>query len=206
MNGWEFVSGVIAAIAWPSVVLITGLLFKEQLKAILSAFGKLFDDRVEEASLGRDGAKVKRYRDELQRDLADAQDAFPATSEAIVPDSDASPFFQEVAALADINPAAAIASAAARLEVALRDLLAGKLPEADRLTLSRLINAGAREGLLTGSEAQAAQYLAHLRNTAVHTNVATKSEALEFATLAYRVAAGARLELGQVSVDGRDPL
>lgn len=206
MDPWEFAAALVGALAWPSAVLVLGLIFKSQVRSILSGFASLFDDRVEEASLGRDGAKVKRYRKRVKEELAEAQESLSAESAAAQPSVDTSPFLEEISMLADINPAAAIASAAARLEVSLRDLVKGASSDAGRMSLGRLIDACARNGLLTAGEARAAQYLAHLRNAAVHQNVASEGEALEFAALARRVAAAARLESGLTSIDGADPL
>ncbi|SEB25864.1 protein of unknown function [Mycobacterium sp. 283mftsu] len=132
----------------------------------------------------------------------------PESAEPItgVVEEEQSPFLREMDELARLNPAASVGAAAARLEVALRSVLAKKNPAARQMTLGRLIKEAAAQGVLTEGEASAARYLVQVRNEAVHENVASENQAMEFAYLALRVAAAARLAVGEVSVDGADPL
>ncbi|WP_029121062.1 MULTISPECIES: DUF4145 domain-containing protein [unclassified Mycobacterium] len=209
MDWLTFVSGIIEHLAWPGVVVGGGLVFRKQLTGVFERLKALLDDRVEEASLTRQGFSVRRRivdagLENAKKELTEEpESAEPITG---VVEEEQSPFLREMDELARLNPAASVGAAAARLEVALRSVLAKKNPAARQMTLGRLIKEAAAQGVLTEGEASAARYLVQVRNEAVHENVASENQAMEFAYLALRVAAAARLAVGEVSVDGADPL
>jgi hypothetical protein len=185
----------------------SGLVFWKQLSRAFEHLGSLLDDRVEEASVTRQGFSMRRR---VESGLENAKKELPApeTRELIAEVVEkTSPFLQETYELAQINPSASVAAAAARLEVALRSVLMQKNPAAaQQLTLGRLIREAAKQGVLTEDEASAAGYLVQVRNEAVHAGGASRDQAMEFAYLALRIATGARLAVGEVNSDGTDPL
>jgi hypothetical protein len=154
---------------------------------------------------------VSRSSDVSTKELKEAREVLPpkdlvqADSKALRP-ARASAFRQEVDELAATNPAAAVAVTSARLEGALREVLQGANPSVGRMALGQLIDEAVRQGVLEEKEAAAARSLMRVRAQAVHQNVATTSQAMEFAELAYQIAVSARLASGLVSMDESDPL
>lgn len=217
VNWLQFFATVMAAWAWPAVVVAGVWLFRNQVGDFLRKFSNLLDENVEEASLGARGASIRRKRMDVRDDLDRARQSIPQSA---TPDAHGegqstrtpSAFEEEISMLASINPAAAISAASAALEVALRDALehaagaGAPVGDVSRMTFGRLIHECERLGLLDRGEAQGARYLSDLRNTAVHQGVATESQALEFADMAIRLAVAARLGAGQAALDFPEPL
>jgi hypothetical protein len=213
-----FCSNAIGSLAWPTVVVGGGLVFRKQLSGVFERFRSLLDDRVEEASITRQGISMKRRVETVETGLEKARKELTGASETeeLIPAEvveqvrgiaeKTSPFLQEAEELALINPAASVAAASTRLELALRSVLEQKNPSARQMGLGRLIGEAVKQDVLTKDEASAARYLVQVRNEAVHEGVASEGQAMEFAYLALRVAAAARLAIGEVSLDGADPL
>jgi hypothetical protein len=203
-----FSSNVIGNLAWPAVIVTGGLVFRKQLSGVIERLKALLDDRVEEASITRQGFSMKRRveagLENARKELTGASEAEELTAEVV--EEKESPFLQEAEELALINPAASVAAASTRLELALRSVLEQTNPSAQQMGLGRLIGESVKQNILTKDEAAAARYLVQVRNEAVHEGVATVGQAMEFAYLALRVAAAARLAVGEVSVNGADPL
>lgn len=208
MDWLTFSSNVIGNLAWPTAVVTVGLLFRKQLSGVFDRLKSLLDDRVEEASITRQGFSMKRRvetgLENARKELTGAAHAEELATEVV--EETTSPFLQEVEELAMISPAASVAAASTRLEVALRSVLELKNPLARQMSLGRLIGEAVKQDVLSKDEASAARYLVQVRNEAVHEGVASQSQAMEFAYLALRVAAAARLAAGEVSIDGTDPL
>jgi len=203
-----FSSNVIGSLAWPTVIITGGLLFRKQLSGVIERLKSLIDDRVEEASITRQGFSMKRRvetgLEKARKELTGASDDEEPTAEVV--EETPSPFLQAAEELAMINPAASVAAASTRLELALRSVLEEKNPSARQMGLGRLIGESVKQDVLTKDEASAARYLVQVRNEAIHEGVASQDQAMEFAYLALRVAAAARLAVGDVSLDGTDPL
>ncbi|MFC9839764.1 hypothetical protein ACFVKB_39200 [Rhodococcus sp. NPDC127530] len=204
MDWLTFISDMTANLAWPLVVVIGGIIFYKQISDLAARFKALLDDRVEEASIGQTGLSLRR---KVDSDLKKAEKELPApdTAKGKTASTWLAPFSEEIEELAAINPAAAIASASARLEAALRDVLKETGTNTKGRGLLQLLRECVQQGILTENEANAGKYLSSVRNEALHENVATVEQAQEFGHLALRIAAAARLGVGQTSTAG-DPL
>lgn len=202
MDWLTFVSDLVGILAWPVVVLIVLLVFRGPIFELGRRLIALLDERVEEASITREGLRLRRKVGEEIESAKEVLDSGGGHAELIETDSG---FLDEMKELASINPAAAVAAASVRLEVALRDVLSHD-PDSRPMSLGFLVREATQKGLLTSKEGEVAQSLGRIRADALHLNVATEAQALEFAQLARQVAIAARLAAGEFGQEGKEPL
>ncbi|WP_100458669.1 hypothetical protein [Mycobacteroides abscessus] len=202
MDWLTFVSDLVGILAWPVVVLIVLLVFRGPIFELGRRLIALLDERVEEASITREGLRLRRKVGEEIESAKEVLDSGGVHAELIETDSG---FLDEMKELASINPAAAVAAASVRLEVALRDVLSHD-PDSRPMSLGLLVREATQKGLLTSKEGEVAQSLGRIRADALHLNVATEAQALEFAQLARQVAIAARLADGEFGQEGKEPL
>jgi hypothetical protein len=167
----------IATLAWPVFVLTAVLVFRRRLASVLSPVGPL-----RRARAGPTGLEL-----EWERQRAEAEVEVEAAGGT--PQQAPRDLAEDLAAVANALPSAAIMEAHARVEAELREMLeeAG-VPAADlrRGGAARLARLAATRGLISDEAVRAVEGIGVLRNLAAHGRAGdlTAEQALDYLVLA----------------------
>ena len=188
MSQLEFVAAVITATAWPVTVIVLAVLFRHPLGRVIATVSRFKMKDVE--------LEFKRELQAIAAAVPDAplpDDATPQ-AEAAIP---AVP--QEVKAVSEVSPRAAIPLAWAELESELRQAVFRTAKGAVDVPLHgfhKRIYALRAKGMLDADTAESIDRLRELRNRVVHGDLSvsalSESDAWRYAELAQRVAARLR--------------
>jgi hypothetical protein len=150
----EFISSLVKSLAWPVAFVVVALVFREQLRGLLSTAG-----------LRR--VKAGPLEVEWNRQISEAEVELEQTG---VPSPSFGVISEELAPVANASPAAAVMEAHARIERALREkLLDAGVEESDlRTGAAGLARLAAERNLISDETLRAVQGLALLRNMAAH--------------------------------------
>lgn len=156
MSALEFIATIVKALAWPVVVLVAVVLFRDKLSVLLAGSMKRL--------------KVGPIEAEWDRTLSEAQMELEQPG---VPPLDGSPLPVEarrgLAQLATLAPAAAVMQGYADIERALRHLLEDVADKkALRTGAAGLARLAVKEGRINEETARAIEGLGVLRNLAAH--------------------------------------
>jgi hypothetical protein len=152
----EFISSLVKSLAWPVGFVVVALIFREQLRGLLSTAGLR---RVRAGSL-----EVEWNRQISGAEVELEQPGVPS------PSSGGGVISEELEPVANASPTAAVMEAHARVERALRQkLLDAGVEESDiRTGAAGLARLAAERGLISDETLRAVQGLALLRNMAAH--------------------------------------
>ena len=156
MSVLQFISALVQALAWPAVVLIAVVLFRDKLSALLAGSMKRL-------KVGPIEAEWDRTLSEAEVELE--QPGVPPLDRRTIP-SDAR---RNLAKFASLMPAAAVIEGYASIELALRGLLADvEDPRVLRTGASGLARQAVKLGRVNEETARAIEGLGVLRNLAAH--------------------------------------
>lgn len=156
MSVLEFIATLVKALAWPVVVLVAVVLFRDKLADLLTGSMKRL-------KVGPIEAEWDRTLSEAQVELE--QPGVPSLDDPAVPVDTR----RDLAQLANLAPAAAVMEGYANIERALRQLLEDAEDErALRTGASGLARLAVKQGLLNEETARAIEGLGVLRNLAAH--------------------------------------
>lgn len=152
MSWLEFFATIIGSLAWPVAAVVVALVFRKQLRALLS--GPL--SRVRAGPLE---VEWDRQLSEAEVDLGE-------------PDARSfdGPTVAELTRVAQQSPVSAVMAGFAKVEAALRELLSAQTPHVpvEGSGAVRLARAGFELGVVTDESVRAIEGLAVLRNLAAH--------------------------------------
>jgi hypothetical protein len=156
MSALEFVAAMTKALAWPTAAVVVAVLFRTQLRALLSAPAR----RV----------KAGPLEIEWDRTVAEAQVELdqPGLTTASLPP--AGPVSAELGEVAERSPTAAVMEAHATIERELRQLLIDSgVPDNElRVGATGLARIGVDRGVVTKETLNAVEGISVLRNLAAH--------------------------------------
>jgi hypothetical protein len=170
MDWLQFISSIVTAFAWPSVVIILMILLRKQLVSLAMS--------LEEVTLPG-GAKAK-FTHELEASKETAETIASSRSEVVATAADlaAEKSFLE---LAKNSPPAAVGEAWKRVEEVLLDVRERLPSNLHRANLNAVVSKLVEDGLIDRSAETLFRTLRQARNTAVHTRAnVTTAEALEY--------------------------
>jgi hypothetical protein len=156
MDRLTFIAEMVKAFAWPTTTLIVVIVFRRQIKTLLSQLKKV--------KAGPAEAEFDRELRELARETEDQ----PLPTNAVSPSS---PERQKLLQLAEINPRSAVIEAWHTVEFAARRVVEAFEPSAtvrDLQSSSALLRSLNRHEILNRDEASLFNELRALRNQAVH--------------------------------------
>jgi hypothetical protein len=169
----EFIRAI-ATLAWPVFALVAVILFRDQLGRILATAGPL-----RRAKAGPLEMEWERQRAEAEVDIEAAGITSPTT---------ASELAEDLAAVAQTSPTAAIMEAYARIETELRQMFQGKgLSELElRAGGARLARMAAQFGFISEETVRAVEGIGVMRNLAAHgqPRAISPEQALDYLILA----------------------
>lgn len=169
MNWREFISQLIGALAWPSAIVILGVLFRREIRSLLSAPLQKIKAGPVEFLFEKELEETKRESKEAQEQLVMLEESAPNSTPLprVLPKS----LREELEGLADDRPQAAVLEAYERVEVELKEIVAGKHGPAQGHPIpsgSALLGLAAQYELLSEKDLTALEGLLTLRNLAVH--------------------------------------
>ncbi|WP_174501837.1 hypothetical protein [Acidiphilium sp. C61] len=157
MSWAEFIASIVKSMAWPTVVVVAILLFRNQIKELIASISEL--------KIGKDGVTGKwdRAAAEVWAGLR------KAPTEPRLTQTEKLTFILPTLAAEDQSPnAARIVGAWAQLEKALRK----KVGETDETHVGKgdaaLVQAAVKRGVITDNQAKSLRGLYALRNLAAH--------------------------------------
>lgn len=206
MDWLRFTASVIDSLAWPAVVVLLLVLVRGQLQALVGRLAKLtidgskinaeFHKQLEAAATRAEelssGAKVEELAaptgsDEEEGDAS--SEGGPQSYEMEFPYQD---FVDEMSALAEVSPSAAIGESYARLEAFIRSNLARHdIVETEGRPLRELTRTAEDRKILSDLSVSVLDDLSRLRNVVVHDRGSVDlslEEAIKFAGMARAVA------------------
>lgn len=142
MNGWEFVASLASSLAWPIVIVVMMILFKEQLKSLLGNIAGRIPTVSEITGPGNIALKfeqeLKGVKDDLPPEAHQASTS-DDNEDPSVHDPGAASFLAKIDALAEISPRAAVLEAYLRVETAAAKVVAQYAPQVRRSTIARML-------------------------------------------------------------------
>lgn len=177
MDGWQFTSSVIGSLAWPLAMLALGLLFREQVRTLLTKMKTLKGPGGIEASFTE---QAKEVAAEAQR--ATIQRGLIAPREGTGPEEMTVATKQKLVEMLTEQPSAMILRAWEQIEVLMYrvlELADAKVPAGDlRYRNQRaLIEVLFRDGLISEGTANILHKLYNLRNHVIHNDFEPELEA-----------------------------
>jgi len=184
VSGLEFTESVIKSLAWPITALTIALMFRSAIRSTIT--GKL-----KRMKAGPGGIEFEYWKEAIE--IAKGQ--LPTPPELSTPPDQHTglqPDRQnELEALAQVSPRAAVLEAFIRVEAEVRQLTQGLIPDEDkvkRMGIRQLVLLGNERGIINAQTLSAINGLSVLRNMAAHgTEELELSRALEFIHLAEAV-------------------
>ena len=172
MSVLEFIAQMTKAIAWPAAAVVVALVFKGQIMS-------LFDRDKGSLNVGPIGVAWEGLRREVESELK----MTPESLEPSRPAKSVSGSIDELLAVAQSSPEAAILEAFSRVERALRDKLGDD--EFGSAPLVQLVGAALDRKLITDETARAIDGLRIMRNLAAHgrADELTKERAIDYLVL-----------------------
>jgi hypothetical protein len=172
-----FVASIVGSLAWPLAVLVLGLVFRSELRALLRR-------PLHRAKAGPVEVEWEAEIQTAKAELAASPESADAFTDLLF-DFD---FAQNdrLLALAELIPNAAVVEAFAEVERSLRSrLMAAGVATAERRSMRSLADQARDLGLLSDETVEAIRTLAHLRNLALHSQegLIDQTKALQFVAL-----------------------
>ena len=152
MNWLEFIAALVQGLAWPIVILVIALLFRSEIRGLLSAQVRRL--------------KAGPLEIEWERQVANVEAAVGIAPTTQPLGADSAHLAEELSALAASNPPAAVFAAHDRVLTRLRDLAGGGKPGPIAGTAIQLAHLAAHRGLVNAQTARAIEGITHLRNLA----------------------------------------
>lgn len=166
MSWREFISQVIGALAWPAGIVILGLVFRREIRGLLSAPLKRIKAGPVEFLFEKELEEAKRESRDALVTLEESMPTGPPLPK-VFPES----LREEMDRLADDRPREAILNAYERIETELKRIVERKLGPAAGHAVpggSALLGLATHHELLTEKDLVALEGLLTLRNLAVH--------------------------------------
>lgn len=188
MDGLQFVSSIVASLAWPLVILVIVIVLRRSIS-------RLLDGPIKSFRFGPAGVELEKW----DRAAADVRSevTHPASGDRTgsVRDSEAGPLAEpkpafglreELQSVAEAAPRAAVVEAFSRVEVQLRSMVDQGIAKAPSKTGGRaLAHLALSEGVINEDTFNAIDGLSVMRNLAAHgTDDLDVSRALDFLDLA----------------------
>lgn len=158
LSAFEFVSRIIASLAWPLTVLVTGYFLRKPLTSAIS--GPLRRLKAGPSGLEMEwDERVERTKEELIWSPELASAALPARAPLVS---------EELRPLAEVSPSIAVMEGLATVERELRTKVAGTEAGTDQMSVVGLARRAQQLGSISDETLNAIKGLAVLRNLAAH--------------------------------------
>lgn len=199
MDWKEFIAALAGHLVWPASLLAIAGIFRAQIGRML-AKGLLKSVTLPGGFAAEFFQGLEKVEEELESSLS------PGEDHRTLPDPTAADTFSDdMRAIAEVAPAAAVNEAFRRLELFLRrEVTTERNPGLRPVSVVQLGHEAVKQNLLTPREVSAFQELRNLRNELTHRDdeSITADTALSYADLAWQVAVAVQLAKGQTVLDG----
>lgn len=157
MDTLQFVASLVSSLAWPVAVLVIALIFRAQIRQLMSR-------PIRRLRAGSVEVEFDRLMSEVQ---VSVETPAPVKGQAA---PIASPVIEELEEIIPTSPVAAVLDAHSAVERELRSLIAAGDPSVDvtRMSTGRLLREGVERGIITPETARAVEGITVMRNLAAH--------------------------------------
>ncbi|MGH8897186.1 MAG: hypothetical protein ACRDZ4_09235 [Egibacteraceae bacterium] len=176
MSNLEFLASVLESLAWPAAAIVIALLFRHQLRNLLSG------------PMSR--MKAGPFEVEWDRLLSEAETELDKPPQPGHETTLSGPLSEELAPVVTVDPTTAVLEAHARIEQELRRLLQGSTnTDSERMGAVRLVRLAADAGVVPREMVAAIEGLSVLRNLTAHgrANAVTEEQAYDYLAMAEAV-------------------
>lgn len=158
MTVLQFIASLVSSLAWPLAVLVIAVIFRAQIRQLMSRPLRRFR-----------AGPVEMEFDRLLSEVEVAVER-PATAAPGEEQRSESPVIEELEGLVTTSPVAAVMDAHAAVERELRDLVLEAAPDADvsRMAMGQLLRLALDHGVITPEAAKAVEGITVMRNLTAH--------------------------------------
>lgn len=158
MDTLQFVASLVSSLAWPVAVLVIALIFRAQIRQLMSR-------PIRRLRAGSVEVEFDRLMSEVQVAVETPTPSGEGHAATI-----ASPVIEELEDIILTSPVAAVLDAHSAVERELRSLIAAGDPGVDvtKMSTGRLLREGVERGIITPETANAVEGITVMRNLAAH--------------------------------------